>query len=229
MIWVLIPILVVSVLLLLRAEQRTPRDVRQVKVWKPLSTLLVIAICASSLFQPVPDTTYTALMLIGLALSLVGDVLLIFQEISRAFIAGLIAFLLAHLVYIAAFTHVQSLSDALPGSSTELSAAIGLALIAAVFYGLMSPGLGKMRLPVMVYMLVISVMVHRALAVSLTYAGQLTRSNLILAGAILFYLSDAILGLNKFRFGGRMPYGRPLNLTTYYAGQLLLALSTIAP
>ena len=44
-------------------------------------------------------------------------------------------------------------------------------------------------------------------------------------GALLFYLSDAILAVNKFRFDGQLPRGRSWNLTTYYAGQLLLALS----
>jgi uncharacterized membrane protein YhhN len=50
-------------------------------------------------------------------------------------------------------------------------------------------------------------------------------SALVLGGALLFYLSDAILAINKFRFGGQLAHYRLWNLTTYYIGQLLIALS----
>ncbi len=187
---------------------------------------LVIGVCALSFSRPTFAAIYTLLVLGGLALSLLGDVLLIFQTNPRAFLAGLVAFLFAHLLYIAAFAHVQSWSDALIPASDEAIRAIGLALAAGAVYWIMSPGLGKMRLPVIGYIVVISIMAHRALAVSIVYPGRvLPGSTLIVAGAFLFYLSDAILGINKFRFDGQLLHGRLLNLSMYYAGQLLLALS----
>ena len=51
---------------------------------------------------------------------------------------------------------------------------------------------------------------------------------LIVAGALLFYLSDAILAIDRFRLDGQMPHGHVWNLSSYYAGQLLLALSVAA-
>ena len=68
-------------------------------------------------------------------------------------------------------------------------------------------------------------MVHRALVVAWAPASTTTFSVLVLGGAALFYLSDAILAINKFRFGGQRPNYRLWNLTTYYVGQLLIALS----
>lgn len=227
MIWVPIPILVITLTLLIRAEERTPRDERQVKLWKPLSTALVILVCALSFTRPSDayDTSYTLLVMGGLLFSMAGDVLLIFQANPRAFLAGLVAFLLAHLAYIAAFIYLQ-LTLELKGVGTgDTVTAIGLALMAGVIFRYLSPGLGKLRLPVVLYMMVISVMVHRALAVALAYSGPATQPALMVCGALLFYLSDAILAANKFRFGGQLPHGRLWNLSTYYSGQLLIALS----
>ena len=98
LIWLPIPFLILSVALLIRAEEREPRDVRSVWVWKPLATLLVIAVCALSFTGPAgaAGSTYTWLILIGLALSFAGDLLLIDRDNRRAFTGGLIAFLLAH-------------------------------------------------------------------------------------------------------------------------------------
>jgi hypothetical protein len=44
----------------------------------------------------------------------------------------------------------------------------------------------------------------------------------IALGALLFYVSDVILALHRFRFSWK--YGR-INLAFYYAGQALIALS----
>lgn len=225
MIWIPIVALMASGWLLLRAESRAPRDVRQVKTWKPLATLSCIAICALSLAQARFDALYTLLMLIGLTLSLAGDVLLIPQDNSKSFLAGLVAFLFAHVAYIAAFVYLQSTLDRPPDTLAELVAAVALAGVVAIFYRLMRPGLGKLRLPVLAYMLVISIMLHRALAIARIHPGPPVLPALILLGALSFYASDAILGLNRFRWGGRMSHYKLLNLSTYYAGQFLLALS----
>jgi uncharacterized membrane protein YhhN len=227
LIWVPIPILVITLTLLLRAEERVPRDERQIKLWKPLSTALVILVCLLSFTRSsgAYDTSYTLLVIGGLSLSMAGDVLLIFQANPRAFLAGLVAFLLAHLVYIVAFLYLQSSLELGVNGLGEAIAAVGLALTAGIVYRYLSPGLGEMRLPVIFYIVVISVMVHRTLAVASVYVGPVTQPALMVTGALLFYISDGILALNKFRFDGQLPHGRLWNLSTYYSGQLLIALS----
>src|SRR3972149_11827785 len=105
-----IPLLLVTVTALIMLEERTmpgaPRNVRWVLLWKSLSTLLIILIAALSFLQPNHDTGYSILILIGLLLSLAGDVLLSFPS-PRTFLVGLVAFLFAHLAYIAAFIYAQ--------------------------------------------------------------------------------------------------------------------------
>jgi uncharacterized membrane protein YhhN len=226
--WLPIPLMYLSLALLIRAEERTPPSPQQIKVWKPLCTLLVILIAALSFTGPYEsaDRPYSALVLTGLGFSLIGDVLLIFQENAKAFMWGLVAFLVAHLMYIAAFVYLQTSVLQAQSGGGELVSAIVLVVVGASVYRYLSPGLGKMRTPVIAYIVVISAMVHRATAIALIHPGPATQPILILAGAVLFYISDAILAANKFRMGGRMPHYRLWNLTTYYTGQLLIALST---
>ncbi len=230
--WLPIPLLIFSVTALIIADERArpgqARNLRWVAVWKPLSSILVIAVAALSFALRGPrDTVYTLLILGGLVFSLAGDVLLIFPA-PRAFMAGLVAFLCAHLTYTAAFVHLQVTREMGSNPAAELLAAAVLALAAVGVYNILRPGLGGMRLPVIAYMVVISVMLHRALAVAFVYNGSPGLPILIVGGAALFYLSDAILAIDRFRMQGAMPHGRLWSLLAYYDGQLLLALSVAA-
>lgn len=226
--WLPIPLMYLSLALLIRAEERRPPDPQQIKIWKPLCTLLVILIAALSFTQPYEgaDNLYSALILIGLGLSLIGDVLLIFQDNPKAFVWGLVAFLMAHVLYIAAFVYLQITVLQAQNKVGEVLAAVALAVVGVGVYSYLRPGLGKMRAPVIAYIVVISVMLHRATAILMVHPGPATQAILIFAGALLFYISDAILAANKFRMDGKMPHYRLWNLSTYYTGQLLIALST---
>lgn len=226
--WFPVPLLYIALALLLQAEGRTPRDERQIYVWKPVATLAVILVCVLSFARPhsTYDSAYTALILVGLLLSLIGDVLLIPQNNPRAFLAGLVAFLAAHLMYIAAFVYFQASLGLRRNGTAEAASAIGLALVGGLVYSYLRPGLDKMRLPAIGYIIAISVMVHRALGIAWVHPGPATQPTLIAIGALLFYLSDAILAINKFRIAGRLPYYKLGNLSTYYTGQLFIALSS---
>jgi len=79
-----------------------------------------------------------------------------------------------------------------------------------------------MKVPVIVYIVVISVMVNQAFS---TFSGSaFTRGQawMIAIGAILFYISDVILAAN--RFWKSFQYHR-ISLAFYYAGQFLIALA----
>jgi uncharacterized membrane protein YhhN len=54
-----------------------------------------------------------------------------------------------------------------------------------------------------------------------------TGSLVALAGALLFFYSDAILAWN--RFVKPLPYGRIVNMVPYHVGEALLVLSLVYP
>ncbi|MDZ7725470.1 MAG: lysoplasmalogenase [candidate division KSB1 bacterium] len=105
----------------------------------------------------------------------------------------------------------------------DVLTAVLLLSVGTGFYRLMRPNLGSMRIPVIAYIVIISVMVNRAASAPLSPEFTPSQALLVLFGALLFYLSDVILAANKFWKPWR--YNR-ISLVFYYSGQLLIALST---
>jgi uncharacterized membrane protein YhhN len=196
-----------SALLHIRAEYRGPR--RNVYIFKPLTVAFIITLALQS--QPSP---YKYLIVAGLLFSLAGDIFLMLP--GDRFIPGLVSFLIAHLFYIAAFTLDGGYHPSLP-------AAIALLAYGSIMLRLLLPALGKMRLPVTVYMLVILLMVWQA---SNRWINDWTNASLsAFAGACLFAVSDSLLAVNRFRRSFKS--AQFLILTTYFAAQWLIALSVV--
>ncbi|HNT76431.1 MAG TPA: lysoplasmalogenase [Anaerolineae bacterium] len=209
----LIPILAVMVFFLIRAEFR--QNQRQIYSLKPLTTLLVIAIAGLSFSVTPMNPTYTWGILIGLTLSLGGDIALMFPTNQKAFRLGLGLFLLAHVAYAVTFT-------LLAGLQFHWLAAAALVAIGYGLYARLRNGLGAMQGPVIGYLIIISVMVYQALA---TFEGgvfSVYQAWLVFCGAGSFYLSDVILAVA--RFWKPFQYHR-ISLAFYYTGQLLIALA----
>jgi uncharacterized membrane protein YhhN len=140
-----------------------------------------------------------------------GDLFLALKGDARNFMRGLGAFLVSHLFYIAVMVPLATGPDTLALKAVSL--AVGLAGL-AVYWSLASR-LGSMKLPVGAYFVVILVMVLSALAIP-------EAAPILGLGAILFMFSDSIIALDKFR--GPVPYRGIIVWTTYYAGQVLMAL-----
>lgn len=210
----LAPVLGATVCALIWAEFANKR--RLVYVLKPLSTLVVIAAAALAFLAPAHNPTYTAGALVGLILSLGGDVALMFHESRKAFMVGLVLFLLAHIAYTAVFTALGR------SSGWDVLSAAALLAAGAAFYALIRPNLGTMRLPVIAYMVVISVMVNRAVSTLASPLFGAAQAAMVAVGAVLFYVSDVILAAARFWKPWR--YHR-ISLAFYYAGQFLIALA----
>jgi uncharacterized membrane protein YhhN len=198
----------VATALHIRAEYGGPRW--QVYVCKPLSTTLLLLLAASSL--PAHGTRYQLAITVGLAFSLLGDILLMLPR--DRFLPGLASFLIAHIAYILAFTTAVPI-----GASPMLL--LPLLVVAAALLRLLWPGLGKLRLPVSVYTATIVLMVW--LACALAWQLRTPGTALAAAGALLFMISDALLALNRFQ----RPYhsAQALIMGSYVAAQAMIALS----
>ena len=137
------------------------------------------------------DTKSKNLTLAALLFSLLGDVLLMFAHISsNFFIGGLLAFLMAHIMYILVFLKKKNTHK-----KTSILIPILLIYGLGIFYFL-KDGLGDMLVPVIVYMLVILTMVITAF-LRHTRVSKMS-FNLVFLGAIFFITSDSLLALNKF-------------------------------
>ena len=202
---VLIAIMAVAVAVLLGSEQRGRRDL--VLVAKPLASVCFVLLAAMRLQG---TGAYGLLVVLALALCLVGDVCLIFPQ---AFLAGLAVFLLGHVAYAVAFASVAPPR----GWSVPFALAVAAAGVAAVRW--LWPYLGDMRVPVLAYVVVISVMVWGALSAARAGAVPVR----VAVGAGLFYLSDLTVARDRFVKLGFV--NRAWGLPAYYGAQVLLALS----
>lgn len=186
------------------------------RIAKPL-TLLALTVS----FALATDLAGIALwFVLGLGFSLLGDIFLLLD--ARYFIAGLVAFLMAHLAYIVGFN--QPLP---PVNLFSLAMALMLAILAARVFktiatGLSAHGQEGLRRPVLVYTLVITVMVLSAFNTLFNHAWQPSAALLVSLGATLFFVSDIILAYN--RFVRPVKNGRVWNMMAYHLGQMALAL-----
>jgi uncharacterized membrane protein YhhN len=191
---------------------------RQVLVAKPLTMAMVVATYLAG-DAGGPRGAVWALVGVAFVASIVGDVLLELE--SDRFVAGLVSFLAAHVAYVAAFGLRAAET---PGFATRPAYWVPLAVLGAygaATYRMLGPGLGEMRVPVAVYVGVITLMAWQATGAFLLRPDA--PSALALAGAALFMTSDTLLAFDRFR--APVPASHALVLGTYFAAQWLIAVS----
>jgi uncharacterized membrane protein YhhN len=158
---------------------------------------------------------YGRFLMAGMLFCWLGDQLLVAQTGRRLFVTGLAAFLIGHLLYSTAF-----LARGVAGPAM----AAGF-VIMSVFAWRVGRWLGphldsKMRVPVNLYVAAISLMV-------ITAAGsfRMHGSWALLAGAVLFLISDLAVARNRFVAPGIV--NRLWGLPVYFTAQMLLAASVL--
>ncbi len=182
----------------------------------PAAVAKLLASCsfiAVALASGATRSLYGGAILTGLALSWLGDMFLIGQT-EVFFYAGLVAFLLGHVAYIAAF--------AIHGVNGRwlFTAALPVAIVATLVSLWLTPHTAPhFLLAVRTYTIVISLMV--VMSFGARGAGG---PWIMVAGAVLFYLSDLSVAALRLVETDVPTYA--LGLPFYYGGQVLLALST---
>ena len=184
---------------------------RAVELWsKPLALVALIGVAVT--IDPADDAV-RAWFVVGLVMSLAGDVFLLGDE--RWFVAGLASFLVAHIAYTAGFIAdpVWWWPSALvaAGVMVALGATIGRRIVsgAASESAILGPA-------VIAYLGAISTMLIAAAA---------TRNPWAVVGAALFVLSDSILGWRQFVSDA--PWMAPSVMVTYHLGQAGLVVSLL--
>jgi uncharacterized membrane protein YhhN len=183
---------------------------RIVYILRPAS---MAAIFLAALLKPaLQSPRYRYFILAGLAVSLAGDVFMMLR--NKRFVEGLSAFLIALLFYIGAFLTTTTVR-------ADFGTLFPLFLYALAMMTILFPTLGRMKIPVSIYILVMTIMAGLAIQRFVDIGGASALRAFL--GALLFVVSDSVLAVN--RFVRKFSAAQAVILSTYFAAQWLLALS----
>lgn len=185
--------------------------------------------CASLVFvwigyqglQASPDPSFAKLVFWGLICGAVGDVLLNLRFLSKShgqkiFLIGIAAFLAGHILYLSALIPLSN--------NLLLSVLIGVVVAAGLLIYIFKTMSVKLAFKIFGIFYLGAVIVMTAVAIGNLIALQIPNRILYALGAVLFTISDIVLIFNTF--GKETRYSmRIMNLSYYYIGQLLIALS----
>jgi len=214
----MVPLLIVTLVIAIVDWIAVTKGWQRVEyITKPLTMVaLFLMLAVVGIFRTLPLIFFG----VGILFSLAGDVFLMFSD--RWFIPGLIAFLLAHVAYIAGFNiplpNVSMMWTLLVAVVLAISAA---RLLRRIVAGLAASGKNKLILPVLVYGVVITLMLLSAILTLFRadWPSPLA-AGLAAFGAMLFFFSDVILAWNKFV--APVKNGRLMNMICYHLGQIAL-------
>jgi len=190
---------------------------RKINSLKYIFTPLVTALIAGLAILSIVDegvTAYRVLILTALLFSLIADTMLMVVEVDLMG-QGIVYFMLAHVVYGIAF----SLSYAFKGWSMIIASVLIIVLI--VFYRGIRNTVGRLKIPILIYAIVLCTMLFFALS---CLNREVTRRELFIAsGAILFTISDFLIVYLSFIRPHRQE--SVIVWAVYAPAQLLIALS----
>ncbi len=183
---------------------------------KPLIVGSLIVFLFTCSYNLAPSTF--KIITVALLFSLLGDVFLLFDQISEFFfITGLVMFLFAHIMYIVVFLRYQKSK-----SKNRLFLIFTTGYGAGLFY-VLYPGLGQMLIPVVIYMIVILLMSNTSYRRSKRKAAK--SYILVFVGSLFFMLSDSLLAINMFYV--QLPLSTIWIMVTYAIAQFLIVYGII--
>lgn len=156
------------------------------------------------------------ILTLALAIFAVGDFALS-RPGQRAFMIGLIAFAVGQFLYVLLFADLVGLN------ASPFLAYIGMLALAASTVFWLLPYVGNLRVQVLAYILVISIMASIS-------AGFWSVEPLVTLGALLFVFSDIVLAIELFRLGVDHPLRSLLvwvMWTSYLCAQALIVLGLL--
>ena len=194
-------------------------------ILKGLASLLFVLLGAAFISVSA-DSRFAAPVFAGLVFGAIGDVLLNLRALAgnaaqKVFMAGIAVFLTGHLLYIAAL--LSRGADVL-WIGIPLCVVLSVALLPFFILKRIEVS-GKLKTFGIVYVVLVFLMA--GCAVGLLLRRPLNIGHLLFTiGAALFALSDVLLIFHLF---GRKKHKafRALNLSAYYIGQVLIALSLL--
>lgn len=158
----------------------------------------------------------------ALASCFVGDMLLS-QPGDKFFLSGMLAFMLAHVFNGCYFFRLQGAHH----SRMREPVIVGVLLIfvSVIVFVVLNPYLGQLRLPIVVYMVLISLMAILAACTAGMPPYRKISHRYFIPGAISFVVSDGLLALNKFIF--HLGWVETIVMFTYGLALYLIAIGAL--
>lgn len=188
-----------------------------------LKPLITISLIFYIVFNTQLNGRFAKRIFIGLIFGLLGDCFLMFVHLdSNFFVLGLSSFLLGNLSYSSAFYLDYKWKLGIEKRASWLAFII-LTIFCISFYLFLNPYLESLKIPVILYTLVIAFMAF--MAVNRKGRVNTISFNLIFFGSILFIISDSVLAYDKFvapiRFSGIAI------ISTYMIAQYLITMGAL--
>jgi len=202
---ILVPVILASGFAAAFLDDSTPQLSR---LFKMIASTAVIGLVFARSPEP---SAYLVLIVVALAASWIGDLALSYD--GRApFVIGLVAFAGAHLAYIAAFMARSSLVNL-----TLIATGAAMAVFAVIIIRWLSPHRpAELKVPITVYVVIISVMVATAFATNATLPDIR-----IPIAAVMFAASDLFVARQRFVTASRV--NRIVGLPLYFLAQTIFA------
>ena len=135
-------------------------------------------------------------LLAALLFSWIGDCILLFADKGVLyFFLGLVAFLIALILFIVVFTKQKAVLKSFKKTLFWVGFACTTVYLVCMLSVLL-PSLGDLKFPVIIYALTITIMLKTALKGTFDWSGN--AKYIVFLGAAFFVLSDSILAINKF-------------------------------
>jgi alkenylglycerophosphocholine/alkenylglycerophosphoethanolamine hydrolase len=150
-------------------------------------------------------------MAIGFIFSALGDIALDLDR-EKYFLFGLIFFLIAHLLYTTTFLKLAERNN------FRTLRILTLAIFAITMVTILWPHLAQLKIPVMIYLGVITIM-----AASASISGS--HNFIAWSGALIFMTSDSMIAISKFI--SPFPFSSPGIMLTYFLGNFLIGRSVL--
>ncbi|MBQ2775727.1 MAG: lysoplasmalogenase [Clostridia bacterium] len=180
------------------------------------------------------STDYAKYIVIGLALCWIGDFFLHPKQKNFIFIIGALFFLAGHIYYICAYC--TAISALFPQASfwdwREIIVFVLAAAAGIVAAKLLKVKINSIFFVGVPYAVVLLLMLIKAssLGIRALTAGVARDSVmflLLIAGAVLFTVSDVMLAVNSITAHGQSIKFRRISIITYYIAQFLIATTTM--
>lgn len=198
-------------------------------IFKSVSSLCYLLTAVFALIHNSAAYTYGSLIIMGGALGLVGDILLdlkgVYKQDEKVYLkGGFIFFLVGHIFYTGALIYSAKMKWWLALVAAAVSIIIGIVTVLSA--NIMKVHYGAYRRIVAIYVSFLA-MTTVSSVICTVQSGFQKGYLLMTIGAVLFFLSDAVLSNTFFGRGKDKKHHLFINHFLYYAGQYLIAASVM--